>query len=83
CMFDAEQRVVVSNARYGEMYHLGREQTKPGTSLRQILQYRRDKGTDFAVAPDVYVNANVMQASEVQELADGRVISIARHSMPN
>ena len=83
CMFDAEQKVVVSNARYGEMYRLGREQIKPGTSLRQILEYRRDKGTHFAVASDVYVTENVRHASEVQELADGRVISIARHSMPN
>lgn len=83
CMFDAEQRVVVSNARYGEIYHLSRDQIKPGTSLRQILEYRREKGTNFAVAPDLYVKENVRQASEVQELADGRVIAIARHPMAN
>ena len=83
CMFDAEQKVVVSNARYGEIYHLGREQIGPGVSLRQILEYRREKGTHFAVAPDLYVKENVKQASEVQELADGRVVAIARHSMPN
>ena len=47
CMFDAEQKVVVSNARYGEIYHLGREQIKPGTSLAQILEYRRETGTGF------------------------------------
>ena len=28
CMFDAEQKVVVSNARYGEIYHLGRGSDK-------------------------------------------------------
>ena len=81
CMFDAEQRVVVSNAQYGAIYGLTPDQIKPGTSLRQILEYRREKGTDFSVAPDVYVSVNVKQAKEVQELADGRVVAIARHPM--
>jgi len=82
CMFDAEQKVVVSNARYGEIYHLGRDQIKPGTSLAQILEYRRAKGTGFSgVALETYLTQNVKQANEVQELADGRVVAIARHMM--
>ncbi len=83
CMFDAEQRVVVSNARYGDIYHLGRDRIKPGTSLRQILEYRREKGTHFNVAPETYLKENVKAAKEVQELADGRVVAIARHAMPD
>jgi diguanylate cyclase (GGDEF)-like protein len=83
CMFDAEQKVVVSNARYAEMYHLGRDQIKPGTSLAQILEFRREKGTHFSgVAPDAYLKQNVKEVSEIQELADGRVVAIARHAMP-
>jgi diguanylate cyclase (GGDEF)-like protein/PAS domain S-box-containing protein len=83
CMFDAEQKVVVSNARYGEIYHLTLDHVKPGTSLRQILEYRQQQGTNFRVAPDIYLERNVREAHEVQELADGRVVSIARHTMPN
>ena len=83
CMFDVEQKVVVSNARYGEIYHLSRDQTKPGTSLRQILEYRREQGTNFNVAPETYLTENVKTAQEVQELGDGRVVAIARHVMPN
>jgi diguanylate cyclase (GGDEF)-like protein len=84
CMFDAEQMVVVSNARYGEIYHLSRDQTKPGTSLAQILEYRRRKGTHFSgVAPDPYLKQDVKELKEVQELADGRVVAIARHMMAN
>ncbi|SHK00699.1 diguanylate cyclase (GGDEF) domain-containing protein [Bradyrhizobium lablabi] len=82
CMFDAEQKVVVSNARYGDIYNLGRGQIKPGTSLRQILEFRRQAGTSFATAPEVYLKVNVKEASEIQELADGRVVAIARHTMP-
>ena len=83
CMFDAEQKVVVSNARYGEIYHLGRDQIKPGTSLAQILEYRRATGTNFAISSEVYRNVNVKEAREIQKLADGRVVAIARHAMPN
>jgi diguanylate cyclase (GGDEF)-like protein len=83
CMFDAEQKVVVSNARYGEIYHLSRDLIKPGTSLRQILEYRRAMGTNFNVAPETYLTENVKAAKEVLELADGRVVAIARHAMPN
>ena len=83
CLFDEEQKVVVSNARYAEMYHLSLDHIKPGTSLRQIIGYRREKGIEFAVSPDVYVSANVLRPREVQELSDGRIIAIARHSMPN
>jgi diguanylate cyclase (GGDEF)-like protein len=82
CMFDAEQKILVSNARYAEIYHLSREQVRPGTSLRQILEYRREKGTNFFLSPEI-VNADVKHASQVQELADGRVVAIARHAMPD
>jgi diguanylate cyclase (GGDEF)-like protein len=82
CMFDAEQKVVVSNARYGQIYNLGPNQIRPGTTLRQILEYRRETGTNFAVAPDIYLKENVKAAKEIQELADGRVVAIARQMMP-
>jgi diguanylate cyclase (GGDEF)-like protein/PAS domain S-box-containing protein len=83
CMFDAEQRVVVSNARYGDIYHLDPGRIKPGVSLAQILEYRREKGTNFCdVAPETYLSRNVKEAKEVRELADGRTVAIARHMMP-
>lgn len=83
CMFDAEQRIVVANVRYADIYHLTPDQIRPGTALRQILQYRREKGTHFATPDDEYVSANTKRASEVQELADGRIVAIKRSPMPN
>jgi diguanylate cyclase (GGDEF)-like protein len=83
CLYDPEQRVVVANARYAEIYCLREDQVKPGTSLRQILQARVDNGTHFATDPEVYVTVNVKQANEVQELADGRVVEIKRQPMAN
>ena len=82
CMFDAEQKVVVSNARYGEIYCLTLDQIKPGTSLAQILEYRRQQGTDFSgVAPEVYLTEHVREAKELRELSDGRVVAITRQMM--
>jgi diguanylate cyclase (GGDEF)-like protein len=83
CMYDAEQKVVVSNTCYAEIYHLDREQVKPGTSLQQILDYRLEKGTHFGPAADVYISGNLKNPNEIQELADGRTVSIARHTMPD
>jgi len=83
CMFDADQRIVVANARYADIYHLAPDQIRPGTSLRQILEYRREKGTNFATPVDDYLSTNVKRPSETQELADGRIVEIHRSPMPN
>jgi diguanylate cyclase (GGDEF)-like protein len=81
CLFDAEQHVVVANRRYAELYHLAFEQVKTGTTLQQILDARRAAGSNFAVAPETYRRVNVRKEHEVQELADGRIISISRRML--
>ena len=43
-MFDAEQRLVICNKRYAEMYGLSPEQVKPGTTLREIIEHRIANG---------------------------------------
>ena len=83
CLFDAEQRVVISNRRYAEIYHLSPEQTGPGMSLSEILEFRRQKGTRFKLDPEIYMAQNTKKSAEVQELADGRIVSISRHMMPD
>jgi diguanylate cyclase (GGDEF)-like protein/PAS domain S-box-containing protein len=39
-MFDAKRRLIVCNDRYAQLYGLTEDQRKPGTTLRQILEYR-------------------------------------------
>ena len=51
CMFDGNERLVISNQRYQEMYKLPAEITKPGTSLAELLEYRIASGS-FARDPD-------------------------------
>jgi diguanylate cyclase (GGDEF)-like protein len=82
CLYDADQRIVVSNRRYAEIYHLSPTQIRPGTSLQEVLEYRRQRGTHFKTMPNDHVGVNDKQSREIQELADGRIVSIARHKMP-
>jgi diguanylate cyclase (GGDEF)-like protein len=79
CLYDTERRIVVSNRRYAEIYHLSYDQVKPGTSLSEVQEHRLRQGTHMIVAPDSQFKQNI--DSEVHELADGRVVSISRHVM--
>jgi len=86
CMFDGEQRVVICNERYLTMYGLTTEQVKPGTTLRQIAEYRIANGIYGEGSAEAYIkerSAPVTAASDkVQQLSDGRSISISRRPMP-
>ncbi len=86
CMFDAEQRVVVCNEQYASMYGLSRDDTKPGTTLREILERRVENGIYARDAADDYhwnLLASVMKTThEVINLNDGRAIAISREPIP-
>jgi diguanylate cyclase (GGDEF)-like protein len=82
CMFDADQRVVVANARYREVYGLTPEQVMPGTSLREILALRAANGS-YRGAPAGSEPIRLANSSELQTLPDGRVVSVLCNSMPD
>jgi diguanylate cyclase (GGDEF)-like protein/PAS domain S-box-containing protein len=44
-MLDSEQRVVVCNDRFIEMYGLSREVVKPGCSVLDLLRHRAERGS--------------------------------------
>jgi diguanylate cyclase (GGDEF)-like protein len=90
CMFDAEKRLVVCNARYAEMYRLPPELLKPGTPHHDIIQHRimsgilKGENSDSA-AKRVIATLNALPAattaSRIDELADGRLICVTRQPM--
>jgi diguanylate cyclase (GGDEF)-like protein/PAS domain S-box-containing protein len=86
-MFDAEQRLIVCNKRYAEMYALTPEQVKPGTTVREILEHRIAGGFYHVRDTEGFVNSWTSKfgevSSRIQELADGRIISVSRHQMAN
>ena len=80
-MFDADARVVVSNARYAEIYGLSPDDVLPGTSLEEILNIRLLSGTYSGETPQLYLADMASKPSEVQILPDGRAILIRRNRM--
>jgi diguanylate cyclase (GGDEF)-like protein/PAS domain S-box-containing protein len=83
-MFDSEQRLIVCNRLYAEMYGLTPEQVKPGTTVREIFDYRMANGfyhvkdTEAAAFVDSWANSFGPRSARIQELADGRIISVSR-----
>jgi diguanylate cyclase (GGDEF)-like protein len=90
CMFDAEKRLVVCNARYAEMYRLPPELLKAGTPHREIIQHRIASGilkgeTSEKAAQQLISTLNALPTdttvSRVDEFADGRLICVTRQPM--
>ena len=86
CMFDRDQRLVVCNDRYGEMYALTAEQTKAGATLRSILEARVNAGMSPREA-EQYVFTRLQEVAAGQAyyvenmLSDGRVYSVNHQPM--
>jgi diguanylate cyclase (GGDEF)-like protein len=79
-MFDRHKRLVICNQLFAEMYRLTPEQVKPGTTLRQILEYRLSNGCYTASDARDFVNTLVDRFGKldtaVHKLADGRAIRV-------
>ncbi len=84
CMFDAEQRVVIANARFAQMYGLHAEQVKPGTTLREVVEARIAAGI-YAGKPESYLREQLLSAEEatmsIHRLNDRRDICVLRQPM--
>ena len=87
-MFDADQRVVVCNSRYLEMYDLSRDIVKPGCTLRALLQHRVER-KQLIIDPDHFraeLAAKLCLGSKFEiivETVDGRTIAVLNQPMPN
>ncbi len=87
-MFDAEQRLILCNDRYANMYDLAREQVKPGTTLRQILEHRAANGDLGGNSVDDVLRSVLARvpygeagASYVSRLDDARWIAVSVQPM--
>ena len=86
CLFGREQRLIIANKRYAEIYGLNDDQIRPGTSLRSILEYRIVAGR----APEDhkgYIEARIKEVTEnrpyqiINRLSNGRYISVVHRPM--
>ena len=82
-MFDADQKLVVCNQRYADMYHIPRELTRPGTSLTDILKQRFASGVQTPLDVDAFVRDRLdrqQDAIRIDVLSDGRIIQATRRA---
>jgi PAS domain S-box-containing protein len=87
CLFDANDRLVLCNQRYIEMYGLSRETVRPGCTIRDLLERCKQAGT-FVGDPAQYVS-DVLASIEREvktcqriNLSDGRTIEVENVRLP-
>jgi diguanylate cyclase (GGDEF)-like protein len=87
CFFDGQQRLIVCNRRYLEIYDLALESVRPGMLLREIIELRAQAGSHPDMTPDEYhrwrnsLVVSAVASETVAELKNGRVIKIRHQPM--
>jgi diguanylate cyclase (GGDEF)-like protein len=85
CMFDRDQRVVVCNDRYAQMYDLTPERVKLGTPLRELIEDRISRGIYAGASSDEYLREKLAPVlrdrDEIVELSDGRILRLTARVM--
>jgi diguanylate cyclase (GGDEF)-like protein len=82
CLFDADQRLILSNARYAEVYGLSPGVIKPGMTLSEISELRYAEGTCPVVPHEEYlawcdaINSSASPQDWIAELKSGKVIRV-------
>ncbi|TYL83184.1 EAL domain-containing protein [Bradyrhizobium rifense] len=78
-MFDQDERLIVCNRRYIDMYGLSAAVVKPGAYFRDVIQHRADTGSfdgDVDSYCDDILNSVGRIQSNIVETSDGRLIEI-------
>jgi diguanylate cyclase (GGDEF)-like protein/PAS domain S-box-containing protein len=88
CYFDAEERLILSNRRYAEIYRLDPRDIRPGATATEIVELRAAAGTTTMVTDSYLANARAIQSSDVpgtwiNELTDGRAIQVYYRPTPD
>lgn len=89
CMFDAEQRLVMSNKQYISLYSMSEDMVQPGTTLRQMLEQQIANGIYAGGDPEGYIRQRLDLAGKaeqkhtIHELSDGRILSVEHIPLPD
>lgn len=86
--FSRDQRLILCNARYAEIYGLKPADVRPGITLREIVDLRVAAGTspkeaDEYLAQHEAIIAGTAPTSWTAELADGRRIELRHSTLPD
>ena len=89
CFFDGQQRLIVCNDRYAQMYKLARKDIPPGITLREVVDLRFAAGTSPAMTRDEYLQwrSSIAVSNKASDtlatLKDGRIFAIHHEPMPD
>jgi diguanylate cyclase (GGDEF)-like protein len=92
-MFDKDQRLILCNRVYGEIYNLPQNLTRPGTALDKIIRVYQpkdgDKDDEAAIAQELnWIRREIALAGDgtpryrTQHLANGRAIRVTTQPLP-
>ncbi|HEX4768989.1 MAG TPA: PAS-domain containing protein [Lichenihabitans sp.] len=87
CMVDADERMIVCNAHYLEMFGLDPAVIRPGIPFVDILRHSVEVGVASQGLEELYaVRQQIIAAGRIvtyhEELSDGRVVAISHRPMP-
>ncbi|MDR3465355.1 MAG: PAS-domain containing protein [Xanthobacteraceae bacterium] len=83
CLFDADQKLVICNQRFRDMYDFAEAEVGPGTSLEAILRRLGSNGETSEFSIEEHLESLPGRSDEVFRRADGRVIAIRRRPTPD
>jgi signal transduction histidine kinase/FixJ family two-component response regulator len=89
CIFDGEQRLIVSNDRFAEIYGLRPDDMRPGMTLRDIIDLRYEAGSLPAMSKEDFYNWRLSllvansPSDTIVKHTNGRVYSIHHRPMAN
>ena len=85
CMFDPQQRLLIANPRFSEIFKVSSDKLTPGTSIREVMALAQavDKNPAAAAAAQRKLLTESPAGSIVTTLADGRTISISHRPIPD
>jgi diguanylate cyclase (GGDEF)-like protein len=87
-MFDSSHRLVVANQRYIEMFGVSTEVVKPGCTMQDLLNHRKEIGS-FTGDVDEYCSTMFRKLSlgkifqTILDAADGRSIQVSYRPLPD
>ena len=85
CMFDPQQRLLIANRRFSEIFKVSSDKLASGTSIREVMALAQaiDKNPDDAATAQRKLLTGPPTGSVVTTLADGRIISISHRPLPD
>lgn len=80
-MFDAQERLLMCNRQFTDMYDVPAELTRPGTALCALREYRTKKGARHSEVGELPVDGTNLLPSMLVEFDSGRVIEVSRQPL--